>query len=80
MIRGKGNMEKIITQEELCKWIAGLTEAKKASLTTLDLRNTQVADVTPLAALTSLTTLDLWNTQVADVTPLAAITSLRIYR
>jgi hypothetical protein len=26
-------MEKIITQEELCKWIAGLTEAKKASLT-----------------------------------------------
>ena len=49
-------------------------------LATLDLGGTQVADVTPLAALTSLTTLYLWNTQVADVTPLAALTSLIIYR
>jgi internalin A len=71
---------KIKTQAQLEKWIATLSSTEIVSLTTLDLWNTQVADLTPLAALTSLTTLYLSNTQVADLTPLAALTSLRIYR
>ena len=71
---------KISTQAQLEEWIKKLSLIEITSLTTLNLWNTQVADVTPLAALTSLTTLNLSNTQVADVTPLAALTSLRIYR
>ena len=38
----------------------------------------QVADLTPLAALTGLWSLRLWGTQVADLTPLAALTGLQL--
>ena len=43
----------------------------------LDLRDTQVADITPLAGLTGLRGLGLHNTEVADITPLAALTALK---
>ena len=43
----------------------------------LNLMNTLVGDVTPLAGLTSLQRLDLDGTQVVDVTPLAGLTSLQ---
>ena len=71
---------KIKTQADLEVWIAELTAGEKNNLTTLDLRNTQVTDVTPLAALVNLTTLYLSHTQVTDVTPLAALVNLTIYR
>jgi hypothetical protein len=53
-----------------------LTWEEAATVTDLDLRNTEVADVTPLAGLTNLTYLDLEGTRVADVTPLAGLTNL----
>ena len=46
---------KIKTQADLEVWIAKLTAEEKNNLTTLDLWNTQVTDVTPLAALVNLT-------------------------
>ena len=45
-------------------------------LSSLDLRNTQISDATPLAGLTSLTDLFLSNTQIRDAAPLAGLTSL----
>jgi hypothetical protein len=45
---------KIKKQAQLEQWIATLSLTEIASLTTLDLNSTRVADVTPLAALTSL--------------------------
>ena len=45
---------KISTQAQLEEWIKKLSLIEITSLTTLDLSNTRVADVTPLAALTSL--------------------------
>jgi hypothetical protein len=43
----------------------------------LDLTNTQVSGLAPLAALTGLRELYLDNTQVSDLAPLAALTGLR---
>jgi len=45
-------------------------------LKALDLSNTGVSDLTPLAGLTSLTTLSLNSTDVSDLTPLAGLTGL----
>ena len=43
----------------------------------LDLDNTKVAELTPLASLTALLAIRLDNTQVADLTPLAHLTALQ---
>jgi Leucine-rich repeat (LRR) protein len=43
------------------------------TLTSLDLGNTQVTDLTPIAQLTALTALYLDNTQVTDLTPIAQL-------
>ena len=43
----------------------------------LDLRNTQVSDLSPLAGLTNLRYLYLSRTQVSDLRPLAGLTRLR---
>jgi len=51
--------------------IAELTELRD-----LDLNNTQVSDIAPLAALTRLNALSLNDTQVSDIAPLAALTRL----
>ncbi len=51
--------------------------AKFETLQRLDLDNTQVADITPLAGLTALQALGLGSTQVADITPLAGLTALQ---
>lgn len=51
--------------------IAELTE-----LRVLDLSNTQVSDIAPLATLTQLTRLLLDNTQVSDIASLATLTQL----
>jgi hypothetical protein len=45
-------------------------------VTTLDLSNTKVSDLSPLAGLTKLSTLNLSNTQVSDLSPLAGLTEL----
>ncbi|MGL5832528.1 MAG: leucine-rich repeat domain-containing protein [Waterburya sp.] len=45
-------------------------------LSSLDLRRTQVRDVSALAKLTNLTWLDLSNTQVRDISALAKLTNL----
>ena len=45
----------------------------------VDLRGTQVSDVTALAKLTKLKRLNLSNTQVSDVTPLAKLTLTWLY-
>ena len=42
----------------------------------LDLENTSVSDLTPIAELTRLKRLDLNNTSVTDLTPLAGLTAL----
>lgn len=44
----------------------------------LDLQETQISDLTPLAALRTLEILNLKGTQVADLTPLATLTTLRL--
>ena len=70
----------ITDQKSLIAAISKMSDEEKLNLTALDLGNTQVSDVTPLAELKNLTTLYLWNTQVTDVTPLAALVNLTIYR
>ena len=47
------------------------------NLDTLNLRETPVADISPLAALTNLQILSLSETPVADLLPLAALTNLQ---
>ena len=44
----------------------------------LDLHETQVSDLAPLASLTDLEWLNLENTQVSDLTPLASLTNLEV--
>jgi Leucine-rich repeat (LRR) protein len=46
------------------------------SITTLDLNNTKVTDLSPLTQLTALTRLDLSGTQVTDLSPLTQRTAL----
>jgi Leucine-rich repeat (LRR) protein len=50
--------------------------ATRQYLHTLDLRATEVSDVSALASCQSLHTLDLWGTQVSDVSELASCRSL----
>ena len=57
---------------ELPPEIADLTELKS-----LDLRDTQVADIAPLGTLTALQTLALNRTKVADIAPLGTLTALQ---
>ena len=71
---------KIENQKNLIATISKMSDEEKMNLTTLDLSDTQVSDVTPLAGLVNLTTLYLSNTQVSDVTPLAGLVNLEIYR
>ena len=47
-----------------------------SNLTCLTLNNNQIADVSPLSALTNLTELNLGGNQIADVSPLSALTNL----
>lgn len=51
--------------------IAGLT-----SLSTLDLHNTQITDLSPLSTLSDLHILYFYNTQFSDLAPLSKLTSL----
>ncbi len=51
--------------------IAGLT-----NLSSLDLMNTQVSDLTPLAGMAGMTRLSLINTPVSDLTPLAGMAGM----
>lgn len=53
--------------------IAGLT-----ALSTLDLDNTQIADLKPIAGLTALTELSLSKTQITDLSPIAGLTTLKL--
>ena len=46
-------------------------------MTSLTLRDNQIADVGPLSDLTNLTALDLRNNQITDASPLAGLTNLR---
>jgi len=46
------------------------------SLRSLDLRNTQIADLMPLSQLTGLAELHLEGTEVTDLTPLSSLTGL----
>ena len=57
---------------ELPRSIGTLTALKS-----LDLRGTQVSDLTPLSGLTALKSLDLRGTQVSDLTPLSGLTALK---
>ncbi len=47
------------------------------NVTELDLSNTELTDVSPLAGLTGLQTLWLHNTQVSDLSPLAGLSGLQ---
>ncbi len=42
----------------------------------LNLDNTQIADLTPIAGMTRITSLSLDNTQIADLTPIAGMTRM----
>ena len=59
--------------------IAALPEEIRAltALQALDLNETQVSDLTPLASLTALLSLSCRSTQVSDLTPLASLTVLQ---
>ena len=71
---------KFATKESFEAAFATMSAKAKLQITTLDLSETQVSDVTALAGLTNLTTLYLGGTQVSDVTALAGLTKLGIYR
>ena len=58
------------------KYLTGLEFA--ANLTELDLRYTEVSDVSPLAGLKNLETLFFAGTEVSDVSPLAGLTNLTV--
>ncbi|MDY6940710.1 MAG: leucine-rich repeat domain-containing protein [Cyanobacteriota bacterium] len=46
-------------------------------VTILDLRSTQISDVSPLSALSQLQELYFWESQVADISPLSALSQLQ---
>jgi Leucine-rich repeat (LRR) protein len=50
------------------------------ALTTLDLSDTQINDLTPIAQLNALKGLRLGNTQVSDLTPIAQLNTLKTLR
>lgn len=50
--------------------------AKLTSLRSLDVRDTQIANLTPLASPTALTALNVSGTQITNITPLANLTAL----
>ncbi len=54
--------------------------ADLTGLQRLDLRNTQITDLAPLAGLTGLQRLDLNTTQITDLAPLAGLTGLQRLR
>lgn len=51
--------------------------ANLKGLQTLDLSNTQIDDIAPLASLWNLRTLDLCKTPIADIAPLTGLTELQ---
>lgn len=51
--------------------------ADAISLETLDLRNTQITDLSPIAGLNGITMLELGNTQITDFSPLSGLQALR---
>src|SRR4028119_2315683 len=64
---------------------AGTTECDAAdrtlsSLTELDLENSQIGDIKPLASLTNLTLLDLNYNDISDIKPLASLTNLTLLK
>ena len=64
---------RIKTDADLAKWVAETPKVKS-----LDLYDTQVVDLSPLAGLTNLEVLDLCDTQVVDLSPLAGLTNLEV--
>jgi len=46
------------------------------SLTSLNLSNDEISDLTPLSGLTNLTSLDLRSNNIIDITPLKSLTNL----
>lgn len=51
---------------------------KLTGLQSLDLRNTQITDLAPLAGLTGLRRLNLFNTRITDLASLAGLTGLQV--
>ena len=58
--------------------IADLSPLRYSDLSSLDLNNTRVADLAPLAALTGLKSLKLAQTKVSNLEPLAELTGLEL--
>jgi hypothetical protein len=57
--------------------ITDLAPLRDLDLSSLDLADTRITDLRPLAGLTGLQSLDLGDTQVTDLTPLAGLTGLQ---
>ncbi|MCL2224558.1 MAG: leucine-rich repeat domain-containing protein [Defluviitaleaceae bacterium] len=68
---------KNITDEKLLKMIA--RGEIPANVTSLNLANNNITDVSPLAALTDLTELRLWGNRFEDISPLYPLTNLRSF-
>jgi hypothetical protein len=56
--------------------LAKIKEAKESGDTSLDLRDLQISDLTPLKGLTNLETLWLRNNKISDLSPLKGLTNL----
>ena len=63
---------------ELNKPVEKLRTEDLPNVTTLDLSNTEIKDLSPLAGMTGLLKLDLEGTQVSDLSPLAGMTGLKL--
>ena len=58
--------------------LAKIREAKESGATKLNLRDTPMTDLTPLAELTKLDEVRLTNNQITDITPLVRSTKLKM--
>lgn len=69
-------VEKAI-RERLNKPTGEITREERASITELDLINSDMRDLTALAGMSGLQTLNLGSTQVSDLAPLAGLSGLQ---
>ena len=53
-----------------------ITDCDLTNLKELDLHESEISDISPLADMTNLTSLDLFNNEISNISPLAGLTNL----
>jgi len=74
-----GKNIKKVGESDIWKWISYCID-NEGTIVGLNLRNSGISDLTPLAILTGLKRLYLDNNQIKDLSPLAALTALGFLR